>query len=623
MLKKGQNKRAQVTIFIIIAVIIVAAVGGYFLLRSRITTTGIPANLEPVYNSFLSCVEEDALVGISVLESQGGYIELPEFEPGSGYMPFASQLDFLGNPIPYWYYVSGNNVQKEQVPSKTSMEEQLADYIESKVRGCLLDDFYEQGYLVTMGEPEANIDIRDEEVEINLDMSLALERANDTAIVSDHNILVKSFLGKLYSEARTIYEYEQDTLFLENYGIDTLRLYAPVDGVEMSCSPEIWNAEEVFDELEQAIEANTLALKVEGGDFDLAQRENRYFVVPISGVESNVLFLNSRNWSHSFEVSPSQESIMIAKPVGNQPGIGALGFCYVPYHFVYDVNYPVLVQVYQGEEIFQFPLAVVIQGNLPREALDTSAVDVPKSDLCEYKNTLVEVNTYDTSLNPIAANITFQCFGEICNIGEIDETGTITTMFPQCVNGFVIAESEGFDRAKQYVPTTATQRAVNIIMEKLYELEVNVKLDGADYNGEAMVVFIAEDNSSKTIVYPETKTVELKQGQYEVQTYIYRNASIQLAEIEKEECVEVPRGGLGVFLGLTEEKCFDIVIPEQMISNALRGGGKQPYYMVESELQGSTTIDISAQSLDSPENIEELQKNYIEFEGMGLDINFR
>ena len=322
-------------------------------------------------------------------------------------------------------------------------------------------------------------------------------------------------------------------------------------------------------------------------------------------------------------MSPSQESVMIAKPVGNQPGIGVLGFCYVPYHFVYDVNYPILVQIYQGEEIFQFPLAVVIQGNLPREALDTSAIEIPESGLCGYKNTLVEVNTYDITLSPIPANISFDCFGEICDIGEVDNSGTMTAMFPQCVNGFIIAESKGFEKVKEYVPTTAVPGVANIIMERLYELDVNLKLDGKDYNKEAMIVFISDDNSSKTIVYPETKKVELKQGQYEVQVYIYKNASIQLAEVEQEECIDVPQGGLGTLLGLTEEKCFDIVVPEQIISNALIGGGKQPHYILESELQSNTIIDISAQSLDTPENIEELQKNYIEFEGRGLDISFR
>ena len=130
MFMKEVNKKAQVTVFIIIAIILVTAVAIFFIFRESLITERIPVSIEPVYVSFLSCLEDDTLVGIDVLGSQGGYISLPDFEPGSAYMPFSSQLNFLGNPIPYWYYVSGNNVQKEQVPSKREMEDQLEEFID-------------------------------------------------------------------------------------------------------------------------------------------------------------------------------------------------------------------------------------------------------------------------------------------------------------------------------------------------------------------------------------------------------------------------------------------------------------------------------------------------------------
>jgi len=105
--------------------------------QNTLIVSEIPASIEPVYTSFLACLEDDILTGVEILESQAGYITLPDFEPGSAYMPFSSQLNFLGNPIPYWYYVSGNNLQKEQVPSENDMEEQLADFIEQKIINCI------------------------------------------------------------------------------------------------------------------------------------------------------------------------------------------------------------------------------------------------------------------------------------------------------------------------------------------------------------------------------------------------------------------------------------------------------------------------------------------------------
>jgi len=155
------NKSGQLTIFIIIAIVIVAGVAGFFMYRQGLFQGKLPASMEPIYTSFESCLEDDALTGVGVLGVQAGYIYLPEFESGSTYMPFSSQLDFLGTPVPYWYYVSGNNVQKEQVPSKSKMEEQLAQFIEEKIRNCNFDEYYEQGFEIIMAEPEASVEINE------------------------------------------------------------------------------------------------------------------------------------------------------------------------------------------------------------------------------------------------------------------------------------------------------------------------------------------------------------------------------------------------------------------------------------------------------------------------------
>ena len=609
-------KRGQITIFIIIAIVLVAAGVMFFVLKDSFVSEQIPASIEPIYNSFLYCLEESTLVGIDVLESQAGYISLPNFESGSGYMPFSSQLNFLGSPVPYWYYVSGNNIQKEQVPSKRDMEEQLEDFIEEKITGCVFDAYYEQGFEIIQEEPKAKVSIQDEEVEVSLDMDLSVEKDEDAILIKNHGVNVKSRLGMLYDSARKIYDYEQKNLFLENYAVDTLRLYAPVDGVELTCSPMTWSADEVFDELEKAIEANTLALKTKAGDYSLRTEENKYFIIDVE-VDADVRFINSRVWSHGFEVVPSEESVLIAKPVGNQPGLGILGFCYVPYHFVYNVRYPVLIQVQSGEEIFQFPVAVVVQGNKPREALDASAVEFGYPELCRYKNVLIEVMTYDTKLNPIEADISYECFGTTCDIGKTSLTKSLNEEFPQCVNGYILAKADA-----KYLYSTTESGIVDVVLDKLYELDVELKLDGATYNKNAIISFVS-DSVSKTVVYPEYKSVELSEGQYEVQVYVYRNSSIKLEETKHEQCMEIPKSGLGGLFGLTEEKCFDVKIPAQIISNALSGGGKENYYVLESELEGSNIVEINAESLTLPKTIEQLQDNYLLFEDKGLDVRFR
>src|SRR3989344_9376465 len=109
------SKRAQLTIFIIIAIVLVAGIAGFFLLRDRFKA-GLPKELLPVETYFLSCIEDETKLSAGLMGMQAGYLELPEFEPGSEYMPFSSQLNFLDTGVPYWYYVSRNNIVKEQIP---------------------------------------------------------------------------------------------------------------------------------------------------------------------------------------------------------------------------------------------------------------------------------------------------------------------------------------------------------------------------------------------------------------------------------------------------------------------------------------------------------------------------
>lgn len=608
--------RGQVTIFIILGLLILGSVVIFLASRPQVKEEGVPSNLAPVYKSFLSCLEEDALAGINILGSQGGYIQMPKFEPGSAHMPFSSQLNFLGNPIPYWYYVSGNNIPKEQVPSMTFMQNELADFIDKRIRNCMLDNYYEQGFEIDFGEPESETTIKDKKVLINLDMPMNISRENESYLISSHSIEVSSNFKKLYDSAIEIYSKEQKEMFLENYTVDILRNYAPVDGVELTCSPLTWNAEEVFSTLQNAIEANILTLKTKAGDFTLAKPENKYFII---NTEVNARFFTSKNWTSSFEVNPSRGALLISEPIGNQQGLGVIGFCYVPYHFVYNVKYPILIQIYEGEEFFQFPFAVVIQGNLPRKPMNGTFFETqPLPEICEYKNTPITVQATDKRFNPIEAEISFECSGVSCKIGKSSQQ---VLLFPQCVNGNLVASAPGFKDASVFY-TALEPEEVSIFLDKLYEKEVNLTLDSRQYPGQAIINFVSEEDI-KTILYPAQKKVNLSEGQYQIQVYIYENSSITIPVSNQRQCIDVPKTGIGSILGLTEKKCFDYQIPSQIISNALSGGGKEDYYILESGLEENKFIGINAYSLPKPVSIEQLQTNYVLFENKGLDILFK
>jgi hypothetical protein len=616
MIEERMNLRGQVAIFVIIAILIVGGVIAYFLIRDNVGTN-LSKNLEPAYDYYLSCVEATTREGIALLGEQGGYIETPEFVPGSQYRPYSSQLDFFGQPVVYWMYVSGNNILKEQVPSERMMEEQLEDYIAERVSDCRFGEFEAMGYdvFVNKDDAEVSVEISDLSVSVDVDNEVLIYFEEDSAVVNSHSLDVDSKLGKFYGLALEVYNYEKSSMFLEKYGLDVMRLYAPVDGAEISCAPKIFVDEEIEQDLVNGLTANIGMLKLKGDYYTLANQENDYFVTDIGrNIDEQVNFMYSPSWGTRIEIHGDR----VVRPVGLQEGLGILGFCYVPYHLVYDIDFPVLVQFWDEQEIFQFPVSVVIDKSQAREALPTLEGINIESEVCKYPNQNVEIRTYDSELNPVPARINFKCLNSQCDVGET-EIGSgeaiLNAQVPQCVNGIIVARAEGY-ADEEYQISTNDEDFADIVMRKKYKID----LDLGDVDS-ALVMFDSESYSA-TAVYPGMKEVELIDGFYNVSVYVYSNSSLTIPETSRRECVDVPSQGVGGLFGLEEEKCFNIDIPGTKVELAVVGGGKTSEYITEGQLADSVELNINVPLFGKPSTIEGLQENYIKAEEELIYLDF-
>jgi hypothetical protein len=623
--KKRNNVKAQVTIFIILAIAIVAVIGLIYVFRANLFKTQIPQEFEPVYSYYISCIQDETQNGAKILGETGGYIENPEFSAGSVFMPFSSQLNFLGTGVPYWYYISGNGVVKEQVPTKEKMQEQLNNYLRESLARCDFSGFREKGFEISFGDADVVSVINDNSIGVNVRQDLNIRFGNSSFSLKQSSVNVDSHLGKFYNLAQKIYSSEKQTLFLENYGVDILRLYAPVDGSEISCAPKIWSVNAVRENITQALEANIPETKIKGDYYKLAKEENKYFVTDIGQkTDVNVNFMYDRTWPMKLEVWPSDDGIMRADPVGLQEGMGMLGFCYVPYHFVYDLAYPVLVQVYLGNEMFQFPVVVSVNKNVARQALDGQALPNVVPSLCQNKLGEISVKTYNTHLDPVEANIQFRCFDTTCDIGKTtlnNNESSFLGPIPQCVNGFIIAKADGYETNKYQ--TSVGENNIVLIMNKKYKLNLSVSKSGV--GADSAIVVFSKNNSDSgiTLSYPDQKEVDLTEGQYQVKVYIYSNTSINLKGSSTQKCVDVPKSGILGFFGSTDQKCFTIDVPDQTITYAIAGGGTQKYYFSQSELENSRNINLDTQSFAVPRTVFDLQANYNSLDIAGLNINLK
>ena len=618
-------KGGQVTLFIIIALVVVGAIVAIFALRGSIFPDGGKVELTEVYSAFDNCIKEKTIMGLRAAGAQAGYLEAPTFSPGSRYAPFSSELNFFGTPVPYWYYVAGNNLIKEQVPSKALIEKQLEDYISEEIRYCDFSEFRNSGYIISLGEAKADVTILDTRVDVAVSADLNVLKGNSTSSSSkrEHGVSVESKFGKFYNLAREIYDKEKTNSFLENYSVDILNSYAPVTGTELSCSPKIWKAQEVVDELKQGLSANVGALKVDGDYYTLKNKENKYFVIDDISADDGeyVSFMYDASWPTRIEVWPAENGLLVAEPVGLEQGMGIIGFCYVPYHFVYDVSYPVLIQIGDGQEIFQFPVAVIIDKNAARQAIEGEAIeDFGNIDeICNYKNTNVDVYTYNKNLEPVEADISFACFNAECAIGKTAAKGAdavISTNFPQCINGKIIAKAEGYTTENYFISTNGIGTA-NILMDKLYDLDLDLIVGGTGFlpdleSGSLAVISFESEKNSFIAAYPQQKKVKLSEGYYNITVQVFGGAggTLTVPESTTSQCIEVVAPGLLGMFGKKNTQCFDVTIPAQELSNGLVAGGKVSEYILEDDLIGSKKIELSLSRLPAPSSLDQLQQNY-------------
>ena len=151
--KSKLNKKGQIGVYVIIALVIVGLIVGFVLFRDKFSVSSVPASLVPVYDYYSECIKQETKMALDFAGTHGGRVFAAEYVPASNYAPFSSQLDFMGSQVPYWYYLSGSGIAKENVPTKAEMQREIADYIIQNLEFCNFDNFYSEGFFIDTGEP--------------------------------------------------------------------------------------------------------------------------------------------------------------------------------------------------------------------------------------------------------------------------------------------------------------------------------------------------------------------------------------------------------------------------------------------------------------------------------------
>lgn len=176
------NKNGQVTLFVIIAIVIVVGASLFFILRDDKSISEVPAEMVDVKIFVDSCVEAAVHDNSYLIGENGGYIDVPE----EGVGPEGGV---------YYFYQD-----KVLMPTRNDMEEVLSEAVARDIALC--SDGFKQfaGKSIEVGEIEIGVEISDDEILYDVIYPLTVKVGEGTSRFSDfgqHSVSVR--LGLIHS----------------------------------------------------------------------------------------------------------------------------------------------------------------------------------------------------------------------------------------------------------------------------------------------------------------------------------------------------------------------------------------------------------------------------------------
>lgn len=194
-MKRG-CKRAQISVFIIVAIVVVAVIGIVVYVsqagsvdKEFFSSSSIKPQVDNIKDSVLNCMKITSEDSLEVIGIQGGYYEEPKdfFDLGWAFIPY--------------YYNEGSF----SLPSKRTIETELGKSVNDNLKYCL-DELSFEGFEVSYSEPRTKASIKENEIEFNINFPVTIEKENKriTFEAKDFPVSVSSKLFGMYEIAEYI-----------------------------------------------------------------------------------------------------------------------------------------------------------------------------------------------------------------------------------------------------------------------------------------------------------------------------------------------------------------------------------------------------------------------------------
>jgi len=636
------------TILIILGIVIIASVVTVYTFRERIFASqfdreraealSVPEEAEELHDYLSDCVQEVVTDPVLIMGLQGGYVDIPEDPIGEGaHNPFSNALEIFPDTdfeTAYWFYVAANGLPQSQVPTIEDMELELETYVNEHLTECANDAEMYESFNASVGDVFTEVTIEDDEIQYVVEYPVEI-------VIDDFIFTFEKFyqtvdvpLGSMYESAVEIMDTENEEFFLEELTYDTFVLYDELPGswTDFECDQETWVLEDVEEDFQEIIMHNMLAIKIEGTEYSInTESDEKYFEWDAlkSGTDYRANVMHSTNWPMSLDVYPAEDGVLEADTLTGA-GLGSVLrslFCMSQYNFIYDIEYPVLISLYDEDSdyTFQFATMVVLDNNQPREnelgTLDLTDVESPICDDLVAPITVYasEVDASGNLVDIADVDITFQCINNVCPLGETQGRygdASLETFVPGCVNGQIIGSKEGY-ADDLVIVTTLEETTVELILEKFVNLTYDIKIVDQDGNtrsprsDEVLFVTLTEEDSGyiTTASHPEgSETILLIPGTYQVDGTMVSDVlfDINIDASSYEKCSSISLVSLfGLF---NSETCADIDVDALELENAISGGVDLSWEPERSDLNVASHVTFYVTSPGEPEDLDEVEE---------------
>ncbi|HLD89103.1 MAG TPA: hypothetical protein VI894_02755, partial [Candidatus Nanoarchaeia archaeon] len=407
MENKKERKKAQVSLFLVLGLVIVAgSLFVYYIARESVKEVEKPSPPEivPLKNYVEGCLSQIAVEGLRKLGEHGGYIQPnnPELSKKVFSMATAennpAEADGISlgaeeSFIPYWYYLKSKSnckrctLSEENIPSIVEIEQQLDGYIEEQLNSCLnsFKPFLEKKYEIKQTDRRIiRTTITEQEILIELGFPLEIKRGDQKFEITDFSTTIPYNFIKIYNEALTIIDFEEQTQALEFVSMRLVSAFSapdagklpPIASIDENYYYTTWTLPSVELDLRDLLTVyiNSVAINNSKtsplkGDNEIEQKfyDSMHWNVFNETMNEKIEFLYL-NWPIYLDITPRSGFLLRPSSIKHSYPSYLAPTQTNYYEFYYDISYPAVVAITDsnapfGEYRFMFAIESNVRDN--------------------------------------------------------------------------------------------------------------------------------------------------------------------------------------------------------------------------------------------------------------------